>query len=189
MRGFTLIELAVTIGVLAVLTAVSLPAIAGSADSARGVACAANLRTLHAGLVLRMDATDGLLPFAAFSPDFARGFVAPFDELSLSLDARLPARGEDAFERSQPWACPADRVAGPALGTSYRYVPADFFAVHRLGAGARGEVTRLFLGDPGAVLFIDALAFHGPGNGGRVVVRSAGHAGRLDDRGLLPGLR
>lgn len=189
MRGFTLSELVVTIGVLAVLTGVSLPAIAGSADSARGVACAANLRTLHTGLVLRMDATDGLLPYAGVSPDFARGFTAPFGELASSLGVRLPARGEDAFERSQPWSCPADRVAAPALGTSYRYVPADFFAVHRLGAGARGEVTRLFLDDPNAVLFIDELAFHGSGNGGRVVVRSAGHAGRMDDRGLLPGLR
>ena len=45
-RAFTLVELLVVIGILAVLAAMLLPVVAGAWESARGAQCAANLRQL-----------------------------------------------------------------------------------------------------------------------------------------------
>lgn len=49
-RGFTLVELLVVIGVIALLTAVVMPALALAKETARKLVCAVNLRTIGLGL-------------------------------------------------------------------------------------------------------------------------------------------
>jgi prepilin-type N-terminal cleavage/methylation domain-containing protein/prepilin-type processing-associated H-X9-DG protein len=55
-RGFTLIELLVVVAIIAVLIALLLPALGSARESAKGVACAANLKQM--GLALDMYMND-----------------------------------------------------------------------------------------------------------------------------------
>ncbi|MEM6334146.1 MAG: prepilin-type N-terminal cleavage/methylation domain-containing protein [Planctomycetota bacterium] len=69
-RAFTLIELLVVISIIALLIAILLPALGAARESARGVACLANLRSLGLAGQLYANDHDEFLP-PAFNPVFA----------------------------------------------------------------------------------------------------------------------
>jgi prepilin-type N-terminal cleavage/methylation domain-containing protein/prepilin-type processing-associated H-X9-DG protein len=60
--AFTLIELLVVIGVIAILVSILLPTLARARESARRVACAANLRTVHQTFLAYAADNDGRVP-------------------------------------------------------------------------------------------------------------------------------
>jgi len=68
--GFTLVELIVVIGVVAVLAALLLPALASAKDKARKAACISNLRQV--GIAVQAYASDnsGRIPFGPKAPPF-----------------------------------------------------------------------------------------------------------------------
>ena len=62
--GFTLVELLVVIGIIAVLVSLLLPSLNKARESSRKVACASNMRSIGQGILMYTNANKGVLPFA-----------------------------------------------------------------------------------------------------------------------------
>jgi prepilin-type N-terminal cleavage/methylation domain-containing protein len=62
--GFTLVELLVVIGIIALLISILLPALAAARSSAQLITCAANLRTLGQAMLLHATDRKGYFPLA-----------------------------------------------------------------------------------------------------------------------------
>jgi len=122
--GFTLLELMITIGIIAALIAILAPAISSARESARRVACLGNVRSLTAAILAYTAANDGVLPDAAGTNSFtsqicplSQGKAAgsPIDggfyvlpSIGALLQSYL-ASGADV------WTCPSASVSTPVL--------------------------------------------------------------------------
>lgn len=81
-RAFTLIDVLVTLSIVAVLIGLLMPSLALVRETARRVKCSANLRSIGLGLVLYAEENQGRIPFSFFAAGSpGRGDSAAHSEL------------------------------------------------------------------------------------------------------------
>ena len=63
-RGFTLVELLVVIGIIALLISILLPSLSRARDNARNIVCQSNLRQQMQAITMYVNDADGTMPYA-----------------------------------------------------------------------------------------------------------------------------
>jgi prepilin-type N-terminal cleavage/methylation domain-containing protein/prepilin-type processing-associated H-X9-DG protein len=108
MRGFTLVELLVVIGIIAVLISILLPSLAKARASAVTVQCSANLRSIGMGLMMYADANKGFVPSGVGSGSCWGVQVSKF--LGSETRANMGMWDTDNNSEMKVFECPARLV-------------------------------------------------------------------------------
>lgn len=154
-EAFTLVELLVVIGVIAILIAITLPALRGARTAAMSVGCQNNLRSIFAASASYLNDHERILPFAEVIIWYPIGDEAPLPAIGSYIDAPLPRMENGVVVTAQPWLCAEDQEWGPASGTSYDYFPALI-----MGILGQRETSRLLEQQPRTPLWTDHLPYH-----------------------------
>jgi len=198
-RGFTLLELLIVIGVVSILLGFLLPALAGGLRAARGVECLNNLRSLGQALAMYRNENNSLLPFADRFADARLGWLAPFDTLAKYLDVPAPHLDQHGDVLSgPPFVDRSDYAFGThPSGISYRYEPILFMNMWPMPA-AQTVTSLWYAADPTAGVISDYYSTH---NGATNVLLMDGSVqsdsgivdhtprGKFPDSQLPPGFR
>jgi prepilin-type N-terminal cleavage/methylation domain-containing protein/prepilin-type processing-associated H-X9-DG protein len=175
-RGFTLVELLVVIGIIALLISILLPTLARARESANRTKCLANLRSIGQALAMYEQTNQGKLP-----NQNPKGTALDYDAVNLTLIEFY----KDALESAAVFYCPSDRddspsdivTADPTLPNSAR-VSYDFYSIYWMPEYGP-QVTRLknapvvWDWDGGSV---PTTELQNHGNKGGNVLYSDGHA-------------
>lgn len=114
-RGFTLVELMVTVAVIGILMGVLVPAVGAIQRESRNTGCLSNLRQDFIAIDAYRQQNGGKLPMCEFLPVVTDAGIE--GGLPRLLSGFMPAD-------SSSWLCPADQdEESTATGTSYMYLP------------------------------------------------------------------
>ena len=132
--GFTLLELLVIIGLVAVILAILLPVLSHARAASQSIRCLSNLRQIAQGFHLYADHNHGILP----DPQ----------EMQVSWESSLLP-----FVHASVFACPSDDELFPVVGSSYDLrdtnIPGTTLAGRPILASHRGSCVLVFESLPG----------------------------------------
>jgi prepilin-type N-terminal cleavage/methylation domain-containing protein len=148
-RAFTIVELLVTMAIIAMLAALAAPEYSRLVDRARSTACAGNLRSIGIALLNYVNDNDGRFPHINNPPPlevYDEDDDLPDDQEPQTLLEALADYGLTA----ESFRCPADaadaaRSNFQKYGTSYEWIPridGEQSVAPRVLSRRRGLVTR-----------------------------------------------
>lgn len=183
-RAFTIVEALVVVSIIALLTAIVLPALRGARANARRTKCMAQLSQFGLAFRMHVDEHHGLLPWADEMYSLPSGWLAPLDALEPYMNCPLPQFDPaGAVVTDQPFLCPSDREVGPIQGFSYGYAPVFMFQLVRPNPWQ--SVSRYYDLNPTFPLLQDRGPFHGRTDDaptvGRNILRYDGSVLRSED--------
>jgi prepilin-type N-terminal cleavage/methylation domain-containing protein/prepilin-type processing-associated H-X9-DG protein len=165
LRGFTLVELLVVLGIIALLIGLLAPAVSAARRSGNKAACAQNLRQIGVAIQIYVLESNGRLPLAEIvTTDAANKTIAAVswdDLLNRPLGGRMNSDEMDALyaPRDMPaMHCPGD--AAPVQGISdpaarrrsYAWVRAYTVVAGNMGVGGRLVINPNYPLDRSAVI-------------------------------------
>lgn len=161
--GFTLVELLVVIGIIALLLSVLLPALQAANRAARAMQCASNLRNIGQAMHLYANENGDVLPFAAVAVSPASAYLHE-DKWVLSWDDLINGHlGGSLTEEEKEKAfaykpmpllkCPEDNIAPiyiarGVLKRSYSMPRSGFCPPDQYGRSFRGVAAQFSVDDP-----------------------------------------
>jgi general secretion pathway protein G len=153
-RGFTLVELLVVIGIIALLISILLPSLARAREQANSIKCASNIRELTKGFIMYANNNKGYFPAGARYPN---NLIRPEDWIwyqTVPVAGVAPSLGRPVADLQQsaiaPYVakplseqvlrCPTDAIdahpnpGGPYETYKYSYAMNSYFEIPALGS-------------------------------------------------------
>lgn len=101
--AFTLVDVLVTLVVIAVLIGIMLPSLAVVKETTRRVVCSSNIRQIGLGITMFADDNDGLLPATTFTNDRFGRLPGETNRLRISSTSTFAQRVNDGTRPTGVW--------------------------------------------------------------------------------------
>lgn len=155
-RGFSLVDLLVSISLLVVLIAILLPSLAGARLAAQKVVCASNVRQIGLATQLYADDYRGMLPPSIFA---ARGAQSVFPDAAMMMAVRMVGRSnwdglgllyvKEYLNAPGAFYCPAHTGESPSSAFANQWSGANGIILSNYQY--RGGIDNVLRLDPGPV--------------------------------------